>query len=291
MQDVKWRLQKYLSQAGFASRRKAEELIEQGRVTVNGVPVTKAGTKVTPGRSRVAVDGTPVFWKPERIYLLLNKPSGYITSLDDPEQRPVVTDLLPKRMPRVFPVGRLDWESEGALLMTNDGELAHRLMHPSFKTPRVYAVKVRGEVKDDGPIVEALTRGVRLEDGMVRPDRVTVHAHTGKHTWIEIALHIGRKRVIRRMCEAVGHEVLRLRRLSYGELTIKGLASGQHRDLTEEEVRGLYEATGADMRQRPPLRTRASTKRGKGRPKGLAQGRRESQEPMGYPGRPNKKRR
>ena len=244
-EQEKYRLQKYLSRAGVTSRRKAEDLIREGRVKVNGVVVTELGFKVTPGRSKVLVDSKPVFWSPERTYLLLNKPSGYITSLDDPEKRPVVVDLLPRSLPRVFPVGRLDWDSEGLLLLTDDGELAHLLTHPSHRVPRVYAVKVRGLLGEDAPALAQLKAGVELDDEVVKPDRVAVQGDTGKHTWLEIELHSGKNRVVRRLCEAVGHPVLRLRRVQFGSVALDGLKPAAFRNLAADEVVSLYELAGA----------------------------------------------
>lgn len=248
------RLQKFLSQAGIASRRKSEDLIRQGRVSVNGSVVTEMGTKVVPGRSKVEVDGKAVFWQPARSYVAMYKPTHYITTLSDPEGRATVVDLLPASMPRVVPVGRLDWDSEGLLLLTNDGDLAHALQHPSFEVPRVYHVKVKGEVKDDSSTLETLKEGVRLEDGKVKPTRVAVVGFTGKHSWIEVELHEGRNRLVRRMCEAVGHPVLKLKRVSFGTIPLGVLKPGNFRDLSEEEVISLYEMCELNLRERPPYR-------------------------------------
>lgn len=242
----KYRLQKFLSRAGVTSRRKAEKLIDQGRVKVNGTVVTEQGTSVTPGRTRVEVDGKPVFWTPERVYILLNKPTNYITTLDDPHDRPIVIDLLPKKLPRVVPVGRLDWDSEGLLLLTNDGDLAHAMMHPSTKVPRTYAVKVKGELTESDPPYLKLKEGLELEDGFIKPDKLKTTGFTGKHTWLEMELHSGRNRIIRRMCDAIGHTVLKLQRVAFGPLTLDGLQPGDYRDLTEDEVRTLYKEAELD---------------------------------------------
>ncbi len=256
----KQRLHKFLSSAGVTSRRKAEVLIASGRVKVNGKVVTDMGVMVTPGKSRIEVDNKPVFWHPERVYVLLHKPPGYITSLSDPEQRPLVVDLLPKGMPRVVPVGRLDWDTEGLLVLTNDGDLSHRLMHPSHKLPRVYHAKLKGEVRDDSPALLQLKEGVTLDDGFVQPDRVAILGYTSRHTWIEFEIHVGKNRIVRRLCEAVGHTVLKLRRAAFGPLTLEGLPQGAFRDLTPGEVKTLYQLVGGDVANAPPVRSKPGTR-------------------------------
>ena len=256
----KMRLQKFLSRAGHSSRRKAESLIKEGRVTVNGTIVTELGTQVRPEHSKVEVDGKAIRWRPERLYILLNKPRGYLTSLSDPTDRPLVIDLLPKGMPRVYPVGRLDWESEGALLLTNDGDLAHRLMHPSHHIGRVYEVKVKGEIVETGDTFKALKNGLKLEDGFFKPDRISVLSFTGKHTWLRFHIHEGRNRLLRRYCDAVGHPVLKLKRTHIGELELSQLPQASFRDLTQSEVFDLYEAVGVNPRQRPPQRAQQPRK-------------------------------
>jgi len=258
----KYRLQKYLSLAGVTSRRNAELLIEEGRVKVNGRTVTEQGTTVTPGRSKVEVDGKAVFWNPERNTILLYKPVGTITTLDDPEGRPTVIDLLPKRLPRVVPVGRLDWDSEGLLLLTNDGELAHALTHPSRKIQKIYHVKLKGEVRDDSKPLLQLKEGVELDDGMIKPDRVAHLRFTGNHTWIEIELHSGKNRVIRRMCDAVGHDVLKLRRVGFAGLELGSLNPGEFRDLSAVEVDQLRNEGGLNYRDRPPVRSKPGVRGG-----------------------------
>ncbi|MDX9723007.1 MAG: pseudouridine synthase, partial [Myxococcota bacterium] len=233
------RLQKYLSRAGVSSRRKAEELMQQRRIKVDGEICRELGTKVIPGVTQVEVDGVAVPWEAERVYILLNKPAGYITSLDDPEQRPKVVDLLPEEGPRVFPVGRLDWDSEGVLLLTNDGDLAHALSHPSTQVPRVYRVKVKGEMRADSPAFQGLRKGVLLEDGMASADRLRLESLTGRHTWLEMEIHVGRNRLIRRLCEAVGHPVLKLERIRFGTLTAEGLKLAESRPLRPREIQEL----------------------------------------------------
>ena len=257
------RIQKFLSLAGIASRRHAEEMIAQGRVKVSGRVVTEMGVHVIPGKSRVEVDNKPVFYSEERNYVLFHKPAECITTLDDPEQRTTVIDLLPKSMPRVFPVGRLDWDTEGLLLLTNDGDLAYRLMHPGVKVPRVYHAKVRGELKDTSPEFKKLQFGVELEDGLAKPDRVSIIKFTGNNTWVEIELHIGRNRIVRRMFDAIGFPVMKLRRVAFGNLTLDGLALGAFRDLTEAEVAELYAMVGEPGNE-PVVRSKSGVRYARG---------------------------
>ena len=240
------RLQKFLSAAGVASRRKAEKMMLSGRVRVNGKVADQLGAHVRPGVDKVEVDGKIVGAQGPMAYLMVNKPHATITSMSDPEGRPVVTDLLPKRFPRMWPVGRLDWNSDGLLIMTNDGELTNLLTHPSSHVEKVYAVKLRGVLNHRDPGLQRVRRGVKLDDGYVTSGaQVTVERGTGKHTWVQVVLHEGRNRQIRRMCEAVGHTVLRLRRTAIGPLELERLQPGQWRSLTIDEVRALFQAAGA----------------------------------------------
>ena len=257
------RIQKFLSLAGVASRRHAEEMIAAGRVKVSGRVVTEMGVLVVPGKSRVEVDNKPVFYSEERNYILFHKPAECITTLDDPEHRTTVVDLLPKGLPRVFPVGRLDWDTEGLLLLTNDGDLAYRLTHPGAKVPRVYRAKVRGELKDGSIEFKKLQRGIELDDGFAKPDRVAIVNFTGNNTWIEIELHIGRNRIVRRLCEAIGYPVMKLRRIAFGNLTLDGLTLGAFRDLTPEEVTSLYEQVG-DLGNVPIVRCKSGVRYARG---------------------------
>lgn len=231
------RLQKYLANAGVASRRKAEELITAGRVSVNGNVVTELGTKVDDGSDEIVVDGK-VISKSDRNWVALNKPRGYVTTRDDPQGRPTIYELLPPHLRSLFYVGRLDVESEGLLLLTNDGDRAHRLLHPKFQVPRVYDVIVSGGVTAE--TVRKLLAGVELDDGTAKAESVKVmparHADESK---LRILLREGRKREVRRMMRAVGHPVRRLRRISYGPVQLGRLASGEWRQLTAEELKGL----------------------------------------------------
>jgi len=225
------RLQKVLARIGVGSRRVCEELIVAGRVTVNGeVPVL--GRRVDPAVDRVELDGVPLPIQPGLVHYLVNKPPGVVTTAEDTHGRPTVVSLVPDS-PRVFPVGRLDMDSEGLLLLTNDGELTHRLTHPSFGVPKEYLVQVEGEPAPGQ--VRQLREGVVLEDGPTAPARVAVVAPS----LLRIVIHEGRNRQIRRMCEVVGHPVVRLVRTRIGPLTDPSLGPGSYRQLTVDEVRGL----------------------------------------------------
>lgn len=243
----KWRVQKYLSRAGVASRRKSEDLMLEGRVTVNGQPCTELGSKVDIDQDQVEVDGSLVTLPSSHVYLLLNKPRGYITTLDDPHDRPIVTDLLPDKMPRVWPVGRLDWDSEGLLLMTDDGKLTHALTHPSYHVQKGYAVKVKGHLPPGSDKVAQLKEGVEIDPGeLTKPAKVAIRARTEKNTWLEFVIEEGKNRQLRRMCEEVGLRVLRLRRIAQGTLTIEHVSPGDFRSLTSDEVLALYDEAGVE---------------------------------------------
>jgi 23S rRNA pseudouridine2605 synthase len=237
------RLQKILAAAGYCSRRSAEQLIAAGRVRVDG-QVAKLGDQADADRSTILVDGKPLKAAEKHVYVLLNKPLGIVTTLNDPEGRPVVTDLLRDLPERLFPVGRLDINSSGLLLLTNDGELANRLAHPSHQVEKVYLAKVRGHLTDDS--IRQLEEGVLLDDGMTAPARLSNIRVTGSHTWFEITLREGRNRQVRRMCEALGHQVSRLIRIGYAFLTLDGLAPGEKRLLTRQEVARLKRLGGRD---------------------------------------------
>ena len=228
------RLQKVLARIGVGSRRVCEELIVDGRVTVNGeVPVL--GRRVDPAVDRVELDGVPLPIQPGLVHYLVNKPAGVVSTAEDTHGRPTVVSLVPDR-PRVFPVGRLDLDSEGLIILTNDGELTHRLTHPSFGVPKEYLVHVEGEPTSGE--VRHLREGVDLEDGRTAPARVAVVAPDV----LRIVIHEGRNRQVRRMCDAVGHRVLRLVRTRIGPLSDPSLGPSSFRRLTFEEVRGLSAA-------------------------------------------------
>jgi 23S rRNA pseudouridine2605 synthase len=231
------RLQKILSQAGIASRREAESMITDGRVAVNGAVVTELGTKADPAKDRITFDGKPVVLESAKAYILLYKPAGYMTTLKDPEGRPLVTDLLKGVKERVYPVGRLDYNTEGLLLLTNDGDLANRLMHPRHEVEKEYLVKVRGRVSPEQ--IRSLAAGVELEEGKTAPAKVIPMNESEKNSWLSITIHEGRYRQVRRMCEAVSLSVVRLKRARYGFLDLGELRPGEYRLLTAAEVKRL----------------------------------------------------
>lgn len=239
------RLQKFLSRAGVASRREGERLITEGRVSVDGLIVTELGTRVDPGRQVVCVDGKPVVPGSLR-WLAVFKPAGYLTTRKDDRGRPTVYSLLPTRHDDLFHVGRLDWQTEGLLLFTNEGETAHRLLHPSYRIPRRYLVEVEG--KAGSPEARRLEDGVTLEDGVARAENVRVAVSGGKGldlaSEIQLTLREGRKREVRRMMEALDLPVKRLVRLSFGPVELGGLRPGRWRDLATEEVRALRAVVG-----------------------------------------------
>lgn len=231
------RLQKVLATRGWGSRRVCEDLIASGRVTVNG-EVAVLGRRVDVDADSVEIDGVPLGVKPGLVYYLLNKPTGVITSASDPQGRPTVVDLVPSE-PRVYPVGRLDLDTSGLLLMTNDGDLANRLAHPSHGVEKEYLAEVEGHPTQGA--VRRLRDGIELDDGMTAPAKVS-QPDPGV---LRIAIHEGRNRQVRRMCEAIGHPVVRLVRVRIGPLRDSTLAPGQWRELTAAEVRTLVEAAGS----------------------------------------------
>ncbi len=240
------RLQKVLARAGYGSRRRCEELIADGRVTVDGT-VAELGRRVVPGHQQVAVDGVPLALLPGLVHYLLNKPAGVVTTADDPQRRPTVVQLVPGE-PRVFPVGRLDTPTEGLLILTNDGELAQLLAHPSHGVEKEYLAEVEGQ--PSAGALRRLRQGVDLDDGPTAPAKVGV---VGPGV-LRIVIHEGRNRQVRRMCEAVGHPVRRLVRTRIGPLSDPNLAPGAWRPLTAAEVRALGEAA---VGPRPPRGRRA----------------------------------
>ena len=235
------RLQKVLAQAGLGSRRTCDELIDAGRVRVNGERA-RPGQRVDPEVDVVEVDGAQIGVRQGLVHLLLNKPAGVITTADDPQGRPTVVDLVPAE-PRVFPVGRLDADTEGLLLLTNDGDLAHRLTHPSYGIEKEYLAEVDGVPKPGA--IRRLREGVDLEDGRTARAKVAVLGDR----LLRITIHEGRNRQVRRMCEAVGHPVLRLVRTRIGPLVDRTLAPGEWRALAQDEVRALERATAARPRR------------------------------------------
>ncbi|NYI72424.1 23S rRNA pseudouridine2605 synthase [Naumannella cuiyingiana] len=235
------RLQKVLAGAGVASRRAAEALIEEGRVEVNGALVTEQGRRVDPERDVIRVDGSRIPPPRRHRYVVINKPRGVVTTMDDPQGRRTVADLLESRE-RLFHVGRLDAETQGLLIMTNDGEFAHRMSHPSHEVDKTYLAEVRGLV--DRATLRRLADGVELEDGPVRPDRVKIVSTSAENTLLRVVLHEGRNRIVRRMFDEIGHPVRKLSRTAIGPVRLGRLKPGESRDLTREELGALLDRVG-----------------------------------------------
>ena len=251
------RLQKILARAGFSSRRGAEQLMLEGRVTRNGEIVKELGTRADLETDDVRVDGVRVKAPKALVYLVLNKPRGVVSTRSDPERRQTVMDLVPA-VPVLFPVGRLDVTTEGLMLLTNDGAFAERVAHPRYEVPRVYHAKVHKV--PDAETLERLRRGVRVEGEQLTVDRVRV-LEAENNAWLELTLHEGKKHEVRRLLEAVGHPVSKLRRVGIGRLSSRGLKPGEFRSLTPSEVKSLISPPGArvhteasppDKHRRPP---------------------------------------
>lgn len=229
------RLQKFMASAGVASRRKSEDLILEGKVKVNGQLVTELGFKVSQS-DLVEVEGKEIYKPKGHVYYLLNKPTGYVTTVSDPQGRKTVMELVPKDH-RVFPVGRLDIMTEGLLILTDDGELAYKLTHPKHKVEKEYHVKVNGIVTQEH--ITNLREGIMLDDGKTSPAKVEILNIQGGEATLSLIIHEGKNRQVRRMMEAVGRKVITLRRVKYGNLTLEGVQLGKYRNLTEEEVQWL----------------------------------------------------
>lgn len=242
MTNMEIRLQKIIAGSGLASRRKAEQLIAAGRVTVNGKVVTELGTKVDPERDHVKVDGKHLSDAQPFVYLMLNKPKHVMSTLDDPGGRPTVKDFIRGVSVRVFPVGRLDFESEGLMLLTNNGDLAQALLHPRYHVPKTYLIKVKRILTDEE--IRQLEGGVKLEDGMTGPAQVKKIKKAEQNSWLEVTIREGRKHQVRRMLESVGHPVIRLTRVKMGPLSLGRLESGEFRFLTDREANALRESVG-----------------------------------------------
>jgi pseudouridine synthase len=257
---VEQRLQKLIAAAGLASRRHAEEMIAAGEVTVNGKLVTEPGTKADPARDHIKVRGrliNPLLEAREKVYVLLNKPRGYLASLSDPEERPLVTELVPPSLGRLHPVGRLDFNTEGLLILTNDGDLTNYITAARNGVAKVYEVKVKGVPPEEA--LERLRRGIRLDDGAhTAPAQITPAGETGTNAWFQVILHEGRNQQIRRMFDQIGHSVLKLRRVRIGDLIDERLPIGKWRLLSAAEV-ARFKPKAA--KQRPAsTTTRATTK-------------------------------
>lgn len=263
------RLQKIIARSGVASRRKAEELILQGRVTVNGAVQRELGARAEAGRDDIRVDGRRILLEDTLVYLMVHKPAGMVTSLRDPEGRPVVKNLLEERLERLFPVGRLDYDSEGLLLVTNDGQFALRVAHPRYRVPKTYRVKVRGSLPPK--VMRALEQGVDLPDGRFVPETVAMEGKNPKSTWILITSTEGRNRVIRRALESLGYPVQRLIRVAVGGVLLGDLAEGKSRPLKTNEIRQLLSYGERSADRGPKL---APKRPGKDRAEGTSGNRR-----------------
>jgi len=238
------RLNHYLARCGIASRRKAAELIREGRVEVNGQTITEQSFPVRVGVDKVKVDGKNVRGPEPKVYLILNKPTGYLTVMETSEGQPCVGDLVKRVKFRIVPVGRLDRDTEGLILLTNDGELAHRLLHPAFRMPRRYMVRVKGQIHPKA--VKRLRAGVELSDGPALPAKVHVKRKAKGHTTLSMTLYEGRHHEIKRMCKAVGHPVVGLKRTGFANLSLRGLPTGKFRYLIPAEVKKLRKFAGLD---------------------------------------------
>ena len=237
------RLQKVLAQAGIASRRAAEIMIDEGRIEVNGQLVTEQGRRVDPERDVIRIDGSRLPPPRRHVYAMMNKPRGVVCTMDDPEGRRTITDFLGRyTRDRVYHVGRLDTDTEGMLLLTNDGDFAQAMTHPSYELTKTYVAEVEGLI--DNATLKRLAKGVKLEDGWVNPDKVKLGPRTEKRTMVTIVLHEGRNRIVRRLFDAVGHPVRTLARVQMGPVKMGQLRSGEVRDLTRDELGSLLDAVG-----------------------------------------------
>ncbi len=257
------RLQKIIAHAGFASRREAEEMIRTGRVTINGKVVTELGTKADPITDHVKVDGKLITRPEEHRYILLNKPKEVMTTVEDPKKRKTVLDLVRGIKERIYPVGRLDYHSEGLILLTNDGDLAFKIAHPSQGSVKTYHVKVRGIVDDK--MIDKLSRGITIDGKRTLPCEISRLRTTGKtsdegNSWFEVKLREGRTQQIRKMFQVVGHPVSKLRRVAIGPLSDNKLQTGEWRELTPQEVRML--SNHQDSKQSMTPAAKASTAKG-----------------------------
>lgn len=232
------RLQKIIAEAGLASRREAEKMILDGRVNVNNQVMSKLGVKASADKDTICVDGKIIHAKSEKIYIMLHKPKGYVTTLNDPLNRPIVSDLLVGIPDRVFPVGRLDCDSQGLLLMTNDGDFAQRIIHPRFQISKVYKVKIRGKISNS--YLQCLKMGVKLKDGVFKPDQCHIIRVNNKSSWLLITLKEGKNRIIRRALEYIGFGVIELIRIRIGNLDLNDLKKGQYRFLSKGNVEKIF---------------------------------------------------
>lgn len=243
---MKERLQKIIASAGIDSRRHAEKLITAGRVSVNGVVVKTLGTKADPAADVIRVDGKIISVEKTMIYVVLNKPAGYVTTLSDPEGRPTVVDLIRDVPERIYPVGRLDYDSAGLLLMTNDGDFALKMQHPAFRLSKLYRVKIQSPLNRDE--IKQLSKGIKLADGLFKPENVQIEKVNDKSCWVRLVLREGKNRIIRRGFEAMGHRVARLVREAVGSVFLGDLKEGSWRYLTDKEVGQLLKGVRVEHR-------------------------------------------
>ena len=232
--NEKMRLEKFLSESGIASRRDAKQYITAGRVTVNGGRVLVPGTHIAPQQDEITFDGKPIRGKPKQIYLMLNKPAGYVTTVRDERGRPTVMVLVPDISERIYPVGRLDLDTEGLLLMTNDGDFAHRILHPSHEIQKTYIAWVEGQ--PNRREIQRMREGIEIEEGVVTSAKVDQTERREGQTQFKVVIHEGKKRQIRRMFHAIGHDVLHLKRIGVGSLSLGRLSIGKYRLLTPPEI-------------------------------------------------------
>lgn len=236
---MKERLQKIISAAGIDSRRHAEKLITAGRVSVNGEVVRELGVKADPQKDVIRIDGNTISVENTLYYIALHKPAEYITAMSDPQNRPTVVDLIRDVPERVYPIGRLDYDSSGLLLLTNDGDFAQKIQHPSFQIPKTYRAKISGRLSSEE--FKQISKGVSLPDGVFKPENMKIEKTNDKSCWLCLTLREGKNRIIRRGFEAAGHPVARLVRESIGNITLKGLKEGEWRSLTGQEIRQLLD--------------------------------------------------
>ncbi|MGB5218062.1 MAG: pseudouridine synthase [Smithella sp.] len=236
---MKERLQKIIATAGVTSRRHAEKLITEGRVSVNNIVVDKLGEKADAEKDVIRIDGNIISTEKTKYYIALNKPAGFVTTLNDPQNRPTIVDLLRDVPERVYPVGRLDYDSRGLLLLTNDGDFAQKIQHPRFQKPKVYKVKIQGRLAKEQ--LTQLSRGVKLDDGLFKPENLKIEKYNDKSIWLRLTLREGRNRIIRRGFEAIGYRVASLMRESIGNLQLGTLKEGSWRHLTKKEITQLLD--------------------------------------------------
>ena len=257
------RLQKAMADAGVASRRSAEDMIRAGRVTINGETVRTMGVKVDPEKDHIKVDGRHLKPPAPKAYVMLNKPKDVLTTLasSETDDRPTIERFLRGVNRRVFPVGRLDYDTEGLLLLTNDGELGERLLHPRYHVAKTYLTKIKGALQEEE--IRQLETGVRLQEGVTAPAHVKKIRKVKENSWIELTIFEGRTHQVKRMLESVGHPVIKLKRLRFGPLSLGALPAGEYRFLTDPEIHRLREAAAApatQMRSPPPRREWAAPK-------------------------------